>query len=187
MRWRGDKEKASSLIVKEKIRVFINNYKRKSSQHSQVQGESQSQTVSSERQVEENGQKCSSCSMEGDLLQHLQASSQCLEAYSKHYLGEDGEDIRRSFFHLSIVLNICANSNCPDRMTFKYLGAHLNRYEECLEFYQGEGTHLAYWNLTASSQIISKKVAYLKRVMKRNKEKALRGGNPVVGEGRMDI
>ena len=81
-----------------------------------------------------------------------------------------------------MLLNICANSNCPDRMTFNYLGAHLNRYEGCLEFYQGEGAHIGHWEQSASSQIISKKVARLRRIMKQNREKEQSCGYVTYGQ-----
>ena len=57
---------------------------------------------------------------------------------------------------MSIVLNICVRLECKERAGFTYLGTHLNRNEECLEFYQSEGVYLALWNLNANSKIISK-------------------------------
>ena len=177
MKWRGNRQGADRYTIQERIRKFTNYHHKKNNRQSQTQSESQATTASPRdapttcgTSYNENGSKCSSCSEEGHLMQHLQDSVQCLESYVEHYLGEEEVEGRRSIFHLSIILNLCANSNCPDKATFKYLGSHLNRNEECLEFYQGEGAHLSLWEQGASSRIISKKVAYLKRVMKQNKE-----------------
>ena len=173
MKWRGNRDGADRHTVQERIRRFTNYHHKKNNQQSQAHSESQA-TPTSQRNdptnFNESGSKCSSCSEEGDLMAHLQESVACLESYAEHYLGENEIESQRSIFHLSIVLNICANSNCPDKTMFKYLGSHLNRNEVCLEFYQGVGAHLSLWEQDVSSQIISKKVAYLKRVMKQNRE-----------------
>ena len=177
MKWRGNREGADRYTIQERIRKFTNYHHMKNRQ-SQTQSETQATPTSlrdaptnSGTSFNENGSRCSSCSEEGHLMRHLEESVQCLNSYAEYYLGEDEVDSRRTIFRLSIILNLCANRNCPDRIMFEYLGAHLNKNEECLEFYQEEGAHLALWDRSVSSRIISKKVAHLKRIMKQNKEK----------------
>ena len=174
MKWRGDRQNADKHIIKEKIREFVKYHRKKNNQHRQAQlGTLASQHSPSfvPSSINETGGSCSSCSEHGDLIQHLHASLQCREAYVKHYLTDDEADIRRSIFQLSIVLNICVRLECKERAGFTYLGTHLNRNEECLEFYQSEGVYLALWNLNASSRIISKKISQMRRMIKQNKLK----------------
>ena len=174
MKWRGDRQNADKHIIKEKIRDFVKNHRKKSNQHGEAQHGTQA-SQSSPRDVPSSinvtGRKCSSCGEDGDTLQHLYASFQCREAYAKHCLTDDEVDIRRTIFQLSIVLNVCARLECTERTGFIYLGTHLNRNKECLEFYQSEGVYLAIWNPSASSQIISKRIAQMRRMIKQNKQK----------------
>ena len=172
MRWKGNKETANYNIIKEKIREFVKFQKKKKNQSNRAQHgaeSSQASTDGAPSSTDENHNRCSSCTEDGDLVQHLQTSSECLDAYVKHYLGQNLVDIRTSLFRLSIFLNICVRSDCSSRRDFTYLRAHLNRNEACLEFYQNEGAHLELWNVDVSSQIISKKIAHMKRVMKQSK------------------
>ena len=125
-------------------------YKRKGQrfcQASQEQRQQQSQTGAGSQVSQcdagvtgsitaESGLKCSSCEEEGDLLQHLSASSQCRLAYVKHYLAGDEVDRQTSIFQLSISLNMCARLGCTERKGFIYLATHLKKSEDCLQFYQ---------------------------------------------------
>ena len=170
MKWRGDRQNADEHIIKEKIRNFVKNYKKKLNQQRQSEA-TQHSSGNVPSSINETGNKCISCAEKGDILQHLHESFQCREAYIKHYLTDDEVDIRRSIFLLSIVLNMCARPDCNERAGFTYLGTHLNRHEQCLDFYQNEGVHLGIWNPSSSSRMISKKIAEMKRSMKQNKEK----------------
>ena len=172
MKWRGNRQNVNKNIIKEKIREFVKYHKKKSNQQRQAQlGSQAAQHNDVPSSISETGSRCSSCGEDGDTLQHLHASSQCREAYVRHYLTDEEVDTRRTIFQLSIILNMCARLECTERAGFTYLGTHLNRHEQCLEFYQSEGVYLAIWNPSASSQIISKKIAQMRRMIKQNKQK----------------
>ena len=176
MRWRGDKERADNDILKEKIRDFVRRHKKKDNRHSQAGARSQVSQCEigvAGSITAESGLKCSSCEEEGDLMQHLLASSQCRLAYVKHFLTDDEVDSQTSLFQLSISLNMCARLGCTERKGFTYLASHLDRSEECLEFYQSEGVKLGFpnWDPSASSRIISKKISQIRRQMKESRAK----------------
>ena len=139
MRWRGDKEKADNYIIKEKVRDFVRHHKNKDNRQSPTGAGSQVSQCDAGVTgsiTAESGLKCSSCEEEGDLLQHLSASSQCRLAYVKHYLAGDEVDRQTSIFQLSISLNMCARLGCTERKGFIYLATHLKKSEDCLQFYQ---------------------------------------------------
>ena len=168
--WRGDREIADAQIIKEKIRNFVKNQRKKKT----LQGQSQSGTPVSQA-ITDGGERCRcrSCGCDRDLIQHLFESFQCLEAYIQNFLpvAEDEVDVRKSIFQLSIVLNMCARVDCDEKKDFTYLGSHLNRNEECLAFYQREGVNLGLpkWNPEASGRIISNKIAQMRRTMNEKK------------------
>ena len=99
MGWRGAKEKADVHTIKEKIREFTKYHKKK------VRGVEKAKETSSSIPPQENRNKCSSCSEEGDLIQHLVTSSQCRRAYVKNFLAEeevDVEDIKAALSQTNI-------------------------------------------------------------------------------------
>ena len=176
MGWRGDRENADVNTIKEKLRNFVKNHSRKNTQESPSQSgtqvsESVSDFVSS--YLTESGDQCSSCGHSGDLVQHLIASSQCRKSYVKNHLTDEEIDARKTMFQLCIVLNVCARTNCAERKKFTYLGPHLNKSEECLEFYQSEGVYLAFpnWVCDMSASTISKRIAQMRRVIHESKKK----------------
>ena len=192
MKWRGDRQNADKHIIKEKIREFVKYHRKKSNQHRQVQlGTQATQPLPNDvpSSVKETGSRCSSCGEDGDLIQHLHTSSQCREAYVRHYLTDDEVDIRRSLFQLSIVLNMCVRLECKERADFTYLGTHLNRHDKCLEFYQNEGVYLALpkWNPEASSRMISNRIAQMRRMIKQNKQKKQSSGHVTYRKELMQI
>ena len=92
MRWRGDKEKADNYIIKEKVRDFVRRHKNKDNRQSQTGAGSQVSQCDAGVTgsiTAESGLKCSSCEEEGDLLQHLSASSQCRLAYGSVSAGRE--------------------------------------------------------------------------------------------------
>ena len=132
MGWRGSKEEADVNIIKEKIREFTKYHKKKVRST-----EEQRETISSTT-VQESQVRCSKCSEEGDLIQHLVISSQCRKAYVNKFLSGEELDVRNSVFQLGIVLNMCVRFDCADKTNFTYLGPHLKNNSECLLFYQNE-------------------------------------------------
>ena len=141
MKWRGNRQNVNKHIIKEKIRDFVKNHKKKSNQQRQAQlGSQAAQHNDVPSSISETGSRCSSCGEDGDTLQHLHASFQCREAYVRHYLTDEEVDTRRTIFQLSIILNMCARLECTEKAGFTYLGTHLNRHEQCLEFYQSVST-----------------------------------------------
>ena len=170
--WRGDREAADAHIIKEKVRRFVR-YHKNERNHQQP---SQPGTQVSQGQTDvEDRRKCKSCGWDGDLIQHFHEDMQCLEAYKQSYLPvADGEmDVQKTIFKVSIVLNICARVDCEQRTDFTYLGSHLSRNEDCLEFYQSEGVQLSLpkWNPEASGRIISHMIAKMRRAIKDKKRK----------------
>ena len=137
MGWRGAKEKADVNIIKEKIREFNKYHEKK------VRGIERQKETKSSAPVQENRNKCSSCSEDGDLIQHLVTSSQCRRAYVKNFLTEDEVDVRKSMFELGVVLGMCVRYDCGEKTNFAYLGPHLKSNNECLHFYQNEGVYLS--------------------------------------------
>ena len=181
MGWRGDREKADESIIKEKIRNFVRYERRKNNQQGQTEAgtqvsQSTSDIVSSK--VNETGWKCSSCGHDGDLIQHLYASYQCLDAYAENHLTKEEVEPRKSIFQLAIVLNMCARADCGQKKDFTYLAAHLNNSEDCLQFYQREGVDLALpsWNSEAGGRMISKKISQMRRIINDRKRKEERNG-----------
>ena len=172
MRWRGDRGNADAHMIKEKIREFVKYHRRKSTPQGQSQAGTQVSQTPTER---EDRCKCRSCGSDGDLIQHLHESSECLEAYIQNYLTvTDGEvDTRKSIFRLSIMLNMCARVECAQKTSFTYLGPHLTKSEECLAFYQNEGVNLALpnWNQDVSASMIGKKIAQMKRAINEAKKR----------------
>ena len=172
MGWRGDRENADVNTIKERIRTFVRNHGKKST----PQGQSQAGTQVSEAPTEhEDRGQCRSCGSDGDLIEHLYESSQCLEAYIQNYLPvrEDDVDVRKSIFHLSILLNMCARVECAQKTSFAYLARHLNKSKECLLFYQSEGVNLALpkWNPDVSASMIGKRIAQMRRTITEAKKK----------------
>ena len=170
MGWRGESGIADAQIIKERIRNFVKNQRKKKTPRGQPQSGtkvSQSLTDGGDRY------RCRSCGCDRDLIQHLFENFPCLEAYIQHFLvaAEDEVDVRKSIFQLSIVLNMCARVECEQKNDFTYLGSHLNRSEECLAFYQNEGVELGIpkWNPEASGRIISNKIAQMRRTMNEKK------------------
>ena len=177
MGWRGDVEMADSNIIKEKIRNFVKNYTRKRSLEDEVdRGTEASETSQNiddllvELEKESVGQ-CRACGHAGELIRHLDSSSHCRLGYVKMYLPGEEISVRLSLFQLSVVLNVCRRPGCEEE--FSYLGPHLNRSDECLEFYRREGMHLAlpHWSMTASPSWISRKVAFMRRNLHESKKK----------------
>ena len=159
MGWRGAKEKADVHTIKEKIREFTKYHKKK------VRGVEKAKETSSSIPPQENRNKCSSCSEEGDLIQHLVTSSQCRRAYVKNFLAEEEVDVRKSVFELGIVLGMCVRYDCGEKTNFTYLGPHLKNNSDCLHFYQNEGVFLSIpnWKKDTSPAVISKMIAQIKR------------------------
>ena len=178
MGWRGNKENADSSTIREKIREFLK-YHRKKSKSTRGQTQTTSGESTSSVDVQENKHRCSSCSYEGDLIQHVIASSHCRKAYVECFLTEDEVDVRKTVFYLGIVWGMCARPECGERTDFVYLGPHLKSSSECLEFYQNEGTYLSIpnWTEDISPAIVSKKIAQMKRQMTSAKEKERCCGN----------
>ena len=115
--------------------------------------------------------RLSACGHVGNLVEHLNTSSQCRLGYVKHFLTGDEENPRKSVFQLCIILNLCGREGCEEE--FSYLGPHLNSSDECLEFYRLEGIHLAlpHWSLDASPSWISRKIAGMRRNLRDSKRK----------------
>ena len=167
MGWRGSKEEADVNIIKEKIREFTKYHKKKVRST-----EEQRETISSTT-VQESQVRCSKCSEEGDLIQHLVISSQCRKAYVNKFLSGEELDVRNSVFQLGIVLNMCVRFDCAEKTNFTYLGPHLKNNSECLLFYQNEGVYLSIpnWKKDTSPALISKMIAQLRRKIAASKEK----------------
>ena len=177
MGWRGDRENADDNIIKEKLRNFKNNHRRRKSQESPSESGTQVSQSTDDFvafYLEESSEHCNSCGSTFDLLQHLNASCECRKAYVEMHLTEEEVDVRNSLFQLSIVLNICARVGCAERRKFFYLGVHLRKSVECLEFYQSEGVYLDLpnWNPDGSSAMISKRISQMKRAITEAKKKA---------------
>ena len=176
MGWRGDRENADVLTIKEKLRNFVKNHSRKRTGEGQSESGTQVSQSTSEfvsSFLKETGEQCSSCGHGGHLVQHLIGSPQCRKVYVKKHLTEDEVDARISIFQLCIVLNICARVDCAGQPEFTYLGPHLKRSDDCLEYYRREGVHIGLpnWNLDASPALISKQIAKMRRLITASKKR----------------
>ena len=116
--------------------------------------------------------KCESCSYPGGIIQHLLEEESCLSEYSNKYLPkgrslEGDNEKRKSIMMLSFVLNLCALPSCSNRHHDIYLANHLTKNEQCLLFYQREGSVLDFpWNLNTSARVIGKRIHQIKRNLK---------------------
>ena len=98
----------------------------------------------------------------------------------RHHLPEDlwrgrrdAINMRLAIFQVAIMINICARVECTERNSSRYIGQHINRNEDCLEFYRNEGVFLALpnWKEDASSQFVGKKLSQMKRSLNEKKVK----------------
>ena len=171
MNWKGEKEKATVGIVKQKIGDFLRYQRKRLNSGGETQGAASSSIRTTN--AKENRSKCSNCDENGDLIQHLVSHSQCRRAYVNKYLTEDEVDIRKTVFQLGVVLGVCVRVGCSENTNFTYFGPHLKQNSDCLDFYHNEGIYLSLpnWPKDQSPNVISKNIAQLKRRIIAAKEK----------------
>ena len=183
--WRGAREDADATVIDSKIKNFLSKHKSKS-RHQQLL-ESQPAITHSQPSAADNtserfneNNKCGSCNQVVDLISHFHEAEECLKVYVRHHLPKDfcggmmdAINMRKSIFHLSIIIGICARVQCPARNSFRYIAQHLNRNEDCLDFYRNEGVLIVLpnWREDASAHIVGRKIAGIKRSLYEKKVK----------------
>ena len=171
LEWRGAREEADSNAIDAKIKRFLLNHKAKSRQQtlqeSQNDVQSQASAPDDASTNYDANNRCGSCDQIVDLLAHLYEDEGCLKEYMQHYLPEDlcrgvgyQLNMRKSIFHLSVIMKMCARVDCPARNSSRYFTQHLNENEDCLDFYRNEGVFIALpnWKADASAHIVGKKL-----------------------------
>ena len=183
--WRGGKEDADPNVIDSKIKRFLLNHKARSCQQNSMESQntapSQTPTAADhESQNYDANDLCGSCDQRVDLIPHFHQNEECLRVYMRHHLPEDlwrgrrdAINMRLAIFQVAIIMNICARVECTERNSSRYIGRHINRNEDCLEFYRNEGVFLALlnWKEDASSQFVGKKLSQMKRSLNEKKVK----------------
>ena len=183
--WKGEKKDADLSVIESKIKRFLLNHKARSHQQNSMESQeaapSQSTTAADhESQNYDAHNLCRSCDQRVDLIPHFHQNEKCLGEYMRYHLPEDlwqrrGDSInmRLSIFQVAAMMNVCARVECATRNSSRYIGHHINRNEDCLEFYRSEGIFLALsnWTVDIRGNIIGKKIAAMKRNMNEKKVK----------------
>ena len=179
--WKGSREDADANVIDTKIKRFLLNQKAKNRRQLlvELQPDASSQPSAGDGASERYGakNKCDSCDQPVDVIPHLYEAEGCLKAYMRHHLHEGlcGETVnmRKSIFHLSIMMGTCARPDCPARNSPAFITQHLTRSEDCLEFYRSEGVFIALpnWKEDESAHMVGKKITQIKRSIHEKKLK----------------
>ena len=180
--WKGAKEDADPNLINMKINKFLVNHKSRNQPQDlpESNNDANSQTtaeVGGSQTSNGNIVFCGSCNSGiGDLIEHLNENTECLNEYVNHHLPQELQneeaEHRLSLFQLSLILGVCGRPQCPTRDDTKYIGIHLSRHVDCLEFYQTKAVNLSLpWSRTSTARIIAKKVAEIKRNLRDTKRR----------------
>ena len=172
MGWHGSTANVDSGTLKEKIRQFRKNFKRrnKSSSEGSMQDQFSQQSNHVKRQISDgiNQHQCQFCYVEDVLVQHLHNSKACLNAYLQQHLLNRAHmyrgKSRLALFDLGLLCSFCPNPNCEGNLKSEGLGRHLQG--SCLKVFQAEGCQLFNWTPNLSGASIQEKLRHRKSKLK---------------------
>ena len=145
MGWHGSTENVDNGIIKEKIRQFKKNFRRrnKSSSEGSMQDQFSQQSDHPTSQISDgiNKHQCHVCSAEGLLIPHLYETKACLAAYIQQHLPNRAHiyrgKTRLAVFDLGLICSLCPSPDCVGSLSDEGLKRHLQG--SCLQFYKSEG------------------------------------------------
>ena len=171
MGWHGSTENVESGVIKEKIRQFRKNFRRRnkstsegcSRDHFSQQGNHPSSQISDGI----NKHRCQFCPAEGLLIPHLHEAKACLAAYIQQHLPNRAHiyrgNPRLAVFDLGLICSLCPSPSCVGSLQDEGLTRHLQG--DCLQFYEAEGRRLFNWTQNQSVASIKDKLKYRKSAL----------------------
>ena len=181
MGWKGSRDTADSVVIKEKISQFERNFRRRNPtfleqvSHSQAEREKQSGYQSSQQDNQENGKEkdsrsvgCNFCSFQGVLALHLKEAQPCLLQYLANRAHKYRGRTRLAIFDLGLVCNFCPNPDCAVDLLGEGVTCLRHIESACKEFYQSEGEHVLQWEQGLSAATLQVKLRNRKNWVKMN-------------------